>query len=136
MGPDGEKGASTAEDRIFGAEELQAAWEAFIGDKKPQATDMEQLILNRELVKKDAHQVAIVLTSALEISILERFEHELVNYLRRYLQNNQLQLEKEVQATTEQTNKLYTSTDKYEYMLQQNPDLKLLKERFGLDFEY
>jgi DNA polymerase-3 subunit gamma/tau len=97
---------------------------------------MEQLIHNRDLEKREDHKVAIVLRSTLEISILERFEHELIAFLRTELKNDHILLEKEVKEEDQQTRKLYTSADKYEYMLQQNPDLKLLKEQLGLDFEY
>ena len=97
---------------------------------------MEQLIFNRLLKIKEGFILELQLRSTLEISILERFEHELVNHLRSLLKNDQILIEKVVLEEEEQTRKLYTSADKYEYMVQQNPNLKLLKERLGLDFEY
>jgi DNA polymerase-3 subunit gamma/tau len=97
---------------------------------------MEQLIFNRELTLGDSNKVTLQLRSTLEISILERFEHEMIAFLRRKLNNDSILLEKEVLEEEEQSQKLYTSADKYEYMLTQNPDLKLLKDRLGLDFEY
>lgn len=120
----------------FDADKLKLVWEAFIDQRKNKASDMEQLILHRELQKQGAHDVVIILRSTLEISILERFEHDLIAYLRQELKNDQILLHKEVQEEEQQSKKLYTSADKYEYMAQQNPSLKLLKERLGLDFEY
>ena len=97
---------------------------------------MEQLILTRSLALTDSNEVIIQLRSTLEVSILERFEHEMIAFLRKQLKNDTIQLKKEIQEGEQQSQKLYTSADKYEFMVKQNPDLKLLKERLGLDFEY
>jgi DNA polymerase-3 subunit gamma/tau len=94
------------------------------------------LIFHREVKKSGETDVVIQLRSTLEISILERFEHDLITFFRKQLNNDHVLLKKEVEEEEQQTNKLYTSADKYEYMTKQNPDLKLLKERLGLDFEY
>ena len=50
---------------------------------------MEQLILTRQITKKDMNAL-IVLNSSLEIAILDRIEVELVNFLRETLSNDQL----------------------------------------------
>ena len=68
------------------------------------------------------------------MSFLERFESELVQYLREELKNDNLSLKKEV-AEIEVTNKLYTNKDIFEEMLRQNPKLQELKDRLGLDYE-
>jgi hypothetical protein len=84
---------------------------------------------------KDDHKVLLTLRSQLEVSILEKFEDELVPFLRNHLQNDHLRLVKQVdEGKTEQ--KLYTGQDKYHYMVSQNPVLKKLKEDLGLDFEF
>ena len=96
---------------------------------------MEQLLLSRPLTKEDENELVIHLSSALEISILERFEHDLITFLREKLSNDFIAIRKEVEENKEKE-QLYTSSDKYEYMSKINPKLKKLKERLGLDFEY
>lgn len=96
---------------------------------------MELLVLNRPLKKIGDHNVLISLASNLETNILERAEQGIVHYLRSELKNTMLLIEKEVKEQ-ETTKKLYTSKDKFEYMAEQNPMLKEMKERLGLDFEY
>lgn len=99
------------------------------------ASDTEKLVLERRLEKSEGHNVKIFLESQLEISILEKLEQDLIKYLRHTLDNTFIQLEKEV--TEQDTSKnLYTSKEKFEYMAQQNPALRELKDRLGLDFEY
>jgi DNA polymerase-3 subunit gamma/tau len=115
---------------------LDDAWKAFIAENSPKASEMEQLIYHRELKLLPEHKVAIILRSTLEISIMERFEHTMISFLRKHLKNDRILIEKEILEDQQQTQTLYTSSDKYDYMVEQNPNLKLLKEKLGLDFEY
>lgn len=95
---------------------------------------MELMVLNRSVTKKGECNVLLQLASALETSILDRFEDEAVQYLRKQLGNSKLRIEWEIQEV-EETKKLYTNKDKFEYLVSQNPALKELKERLGLDFD-
>ena len=115
--------------------ELQEAWKNFIElRKKKVVSEMEQLILTRQITKKDMNAL-IVLNSSLEIAILDRIEVELVNFLRKTLSNDQLIVHKEVKEDPKK-DKLYTSKDKYDFMVKEQPLLQKLKDKLGLDFEY
>ena len=115
--------------------ELQEAWKGFIElRKKKVVSEMEQLILTRQITKKDMNAL-IVLNSSLEIAILDRIEVELVNFLRKTLSNDQLIVHKEVKEDPKK-DKLYTSKDKYDFMVKEQPLLQKLKDKLGLDFEY
>ena len=115
--------------------ELQEAWKNFIElRKKKLISEMEQLILTRQITKKDMNAL-IVLNSSLEIAILDRIEVELVNFLRETLSNDQLIVHKEVKEDPKK-DKLYTSKDKYDFMVKEQPLLQKLKDKLGLDFEY
>lgn len=112
------------------------AWEEFRTlRKQAKASDMELMVLGRIMQKSPPHNALIRLGNALEASVLERFEDDAVQFLRKKLGNSLLRIDREVQET-ETSKKLYTSKDKYEYMITQNPALKELKERLGLDFDY
>ncbi len=99
------------------------------------AGDAEKLVLSRTLRKSGDSDLEIELGSRLEMSILEKFEPEFVQYFRDKLQNDLVMLKKAVQVH-EETQKLYTSQDKFEFMVKENPSLKALKDKLGLDFEY
>jgi DNA polymerase-3 subunit gamma/tau len=99
------------------------------------AGDTEQLVLSRDMVKSGEHNLLISLASQLEVSILERFDQDVVQFFRKKLSNTLIQLENHV-AVQNSSKKLYTSRDKFDHMVEQNPALKELKERLGLDFEY
>lgn len=135
-GPTDEENRKEKKKEYFDQEQLEEVWKEFRELRiNNGAGDMEQLLLSRELKIENENELIIFLNSALEISILERFEHELVIFLREKLQNDFINIEKEVKEE-EQKEKLYTSSDKYDYMAKQNPNLKKLKERLGLDFDY
>jgi DNA polymerase-3 subunit gamma/tau len=115
---------------------LQEAWEAFRQEKEESNIgEMERLILRRDVKLVDENILEIELNSNLELSILDRFEQELIVFFRNHLENDVFELRRQVREE-KQEKKLYTSTDKFNYMAEKNPALKLLKEKLGLDFEF
>jgi len=124
------------ETNAFDEAALQQVWLAYKKESEEKGvSDTEMLVLNRTVTKTGEHDVLIQLASSLEISILERQEQGIVQYFRKHLKNSLIQLQKAV-SEQEKSKKLYTSKEKYDYMVEQNPALKDLKERLGLDFEF
>lgn len=120
----------------FTEEQVLDAWSAYSQKRiKEGASDTEQLLFHRKMEKSGEHNVRLILESQLEVSILEKTEGEIVRFFRSALQNSLLQLEKVV-TEQETSRNLYTSKEKFEYMANQNPALRMMKERLGLDFEY
>ena len=68
-------------------------------------------------------------------AILDRIEADLVNFLREALSNDQLVLQKEIREDLKK-GKIFTSKDKYDFMVKEQPLLQKLKDKLGLDFEY
>ena len=119
----------------FTEDELQDAWKHFIElRKKKVVSEMEQLILTRQMTKKGMNAL-VMLNSPLEIAILDRIEVDLVNFLREALSNDKLVVQKEIREDSKKE-KIFTSKDKYDYMLKEQPLLQKLKDKLGLDFEY
>ena len=119
----------------FSQEDLQSAWKNF-GKEQTNLADTNRLILNREIRKGENHEVILHLTSSLEVSFLEKVETELVQFLRFKLRNDHITLKSEILKDDDDSKKLYTSRDIFDYMLKQNANLKDLKDRLGLDFDY
>lgn len=133
-GEDATKSVVDKKEELFTEEELQVTWKAF-SDLKSNAGDTERLILNKKVSKGNEHSVIIHLGSQLEVSFLEKIEVEMVQFLRTELSNDYITIKREI-LQEEESKKLYTSTDIFDYMVKQNPDLKDLKDRLGLDFDY
>ena len=124
-----------SKNEAFTEVELQDAWKHFIElRKKEVVSEMEQLILTRQMIKKGMNAF-IMLNSSLEIAILDRIEADLVNFLREALSNDQLVLQKEIREDLKK-GKIFTSKDKYDFMVKEQPLLQKLKDKLGLDFEY
>ncbi|WP_421764543.1 hypothetical protein [Ekhidna sp.] len=119
---------------VYSEDDLQRVWKAF-AEQKTDAGDTERLVLSKSVKKGENHSVVIMLGSQLEVSFLEKFDAELVQYFRAELQNDHIVIRTEI-AEIKDEKKLYTSTDIFDYMVKQNPDLKDLKDRLGLDFDY
>ena len=118
----------------FDQEALSRVWKAF-SESKQDAGDTDRLILNKEVKKSETHEIVMVLSSQLEVSFLEKIEVEMVQFLRTELQNDHVVIRREF-IQEEERKKLYTSKDIFEEMAKQNPSLKDLKDRLGLDFDY
>lgn len=62
-------------------------------------------------------------------------KHRLLNFLHSELQNTKIDIEVEVVESESNQNKLYTTKDKYEYLVQKNPILAKMKQQLNLDFD-
>ncbi|MEM9340878.1 MAG: hypothetical protein AAGA66_19240, partial [Bacteroidota bacterium] len=99
----------------FSEEELKNAWAKF-QNGRPEAGETEKLIMGREVKKGANYDVFVFLSSQLEASFLEKFDTELIQFLRNELNNDYLSIKTQV-AQQEETKKLYTSKDIYDYMV-------------------
>lgn len=59
---------------------------------------------------------------------------ELQNYFRRIYNNDSISVET-IKSTTTKTKRMFTDTDRYNYLCKKNPALAVLKQKFSLDFE-
>lgn len=67
--------------------------------------------------------------------MLQSIKADLLTFLRDTLSNSLIQLESEL--LQQQTRKIaYTNKEKFEALVEKNPLLKTLQEKFGLDPEF
>lgn len=76
------------------------------------------------------------ITSKLEESFTARFEQELTLFLRKELKNSEIVLKWTLNEVVDEKKKLYTGQDKFEALAEQNPLLRELKDRLGLDYDF
>ena len=60
--------------------------------------------------------------------------NEIKNYLRRELNNSNIEILVEI-TEAKISKKIYTETDRFNYLCEKNPVLSFLKQKFALDFE-
>jgi DNA polymerase-3 subunit gamma/tau len=83
----------------------------------------------------DNFLVELVIENKIQEDLLSSEKVDLLNYLRVELKNFDIDLQTRQMEQT-QKRRLYTSSEKYQHMLEKNPNLEELKRRFNLDLDY
>ena len=83
----------------------------------------------------DNFQIELIIENKIQENQFVNEKIDLLNFLRVQLQNFNVDI---VTKHIEQTNKkrLYTSTEKYQHMVEKNPNLEEFRKRFNLDLDY
>ncbi|MBN8826287.1 MULTISPECIES: DNA polymerase III subunit gamma/tau [unclassified Spirosoma] len=127
--------APTRPDKPFNFDELRDQWATFARLRRQQNDiTSEQVVLNRDLVL-DGTTIRITLDNTLQVDFLTELKPELLGYLRRELQNSQIQIEHQV-VIQEVKKMIYSSQDKYNYMAEKNPALHELRKVLNLEVDY
>ena len=80
-------------------------------------------------------QIELDIENKLQEDLLNLEKVDLLNFLRTELKNFSIDLKtKQIEQT--QKKRLYTSTEKYQHMLEKNPNLDEFRKRFNLDLDF
>lgn len=80
-------------------------------------------------------KIELVIENKIQHELLNTEKVDLLNFLRTELQNFGIELVTKI-AESDSRKRLYTSTEKYEHMLEKNPKLEEFKQRFNLDLDF
>lgn len=82
----------------------------------------------------ESNRVVLMVSNPLQEDDVIAVKNEIRNYLKKELNNSEIQIETEIiQIITEK--RMYTDSDRFNYLCEKNPALGLLKHKFSLDFE-
>lgn len=81
------------------------------------------------------NRVIITLLNPVQETMLNNIKSELTTFLRENLRNTTILVTGELNETDDKK-MMYTSRDKFEFLLEKNPILRELKERLGLDTDF
>jgi len=112
---------------------LKKAWNEFAELKKNQLAEYQ--LLKRGFILKD-NKITITLSNEIEEPFLAGMRTSLIAYLRDKLSNSSLLVIGVMQTIETSRPMIYTNKEKFDYLLDKNPALKELQERFGLDADY
>lgn len=122
-------------DKPFRLDELQDAWATFARIRRQQNDiTSEQVVLNRELTLEGT-TIHLTLDNTLQVDFLTELKPELLTYLRKELQNSQIQIEHQV-VIQEVKKMIYSSQDKFNFLAEKNPLLHELRKVLNLDVDY
>jgi DNA polymerase III subunit gamma/tau len=125
------------ETRPFTTEQAQAALTSYA--EKLIAGGRKQLALSitfHPAVVKENHVIEITVENAIQSGELQENLHDLLSYLKQQLMNGAIRINIMVNETEGIGNAAYTPAEKYQQMVQKNPELNKLKQQFDLELDY
>jgi translation elongation factor EF-Ts len=116
----------------FTEQQLRSVWEEFAEQRKKFQAEFQ--LLAQPYILQD-NRVILHLLSPVQDTMLNNIKNELTTHLRERLKNSAILVVGEL-TETDDKKMMYTSRDKFEFLLERNPVLKELKERLGLDTDF
>jgi hypothetical protein len=108
-------------------------WYAYARRLKTAGKMSEYSLLNQDIVLADT-TIVIKLVNAVQQDILAEIKEDLMAYLRQTLQCPALEL-KGVVVPLEKNTKPYTAQEKFKYLVEKYPDLRILQEKLSLEVQ-
>lgn len=117
----------------FTFDELMVLWKQYTQKvKEENKINFYTILTTNEPVLTKPNEITVLITNLAQESILQNELVEFLNFLRTRLKNFELGIvTKKVESKIE--NRLYTSIEKYHYLVEKNPKLEDLRKRFNLD---
>jgi DNA polymerase-3 subunit gamma/tau len=119
----------------FSEDQLKIQWENYASQLKRDGKDNECNLMAQHYELKDNNLIIIHINNSLEQDILLRFKTDLLMFLKNQLNNDLIKIDTELKEKDE-SDKIYTNTDKFNHLAKKNPNLIKLKSKFGLDTEF
>lgn len=120
----------------FNAGKVQAVLEDVIFTFKEQGKNMEISILKQPF-EVTGEKILFLLNGEIQKDIFSKIRQEITLLIRKGLQNHSVDLSFEIKEdAVSPSQKLYTSTDKLNYLREKSPALKELQQRFGLETDF
>jgi DNA polymerase III subunit gamma/tau len=123
------------QNKSFTLDELQVVWDRLIKDLENRKRFSEYVILNRKFTL-DGTTIHLEVDNEIQTDLLTiSLRTEVLNYLRKELQNSTIHLEVVVSKEEAKT-MIYTQADKFKFMAEKNPALHDFRSILGLDYDY
>jgi DNA polymerase-3 subunit gamma/tau len=117
---------------VFTFAQLKVYWERYANKVKEEGKINIYTLLTSNEPILDNDEITVIIENKIQESILQDELVYFLNYLRPELKNFNLRIvTKKVER--ELKNRLYTSIEKYQYMVQKNPQLEEMRKQFNLD---
>jgi DNA polymerase-3 subunit gamma/tau len=112
---------------------LKEAWSVYAEQKKNLPAEYQ--LLTQPITLHDK-KIIMQLAHPVQETMLNNLKTEITGFLREKLKNNSITLFGELMATEDIKKMIYTNREKLDHLIEKNPLLKELKERFNLDTDF
>lgn len=121
-----------SQDEAYTEADMYRVWHEFIAQlNKGSLSFMKERKLNNT-----NHKISVIFASNHERSLCEEHRLNALQYFRINLKNTQINFDFEVDATLIPETKSLSVEDKFNKMVEQNPDLATLRQLLELEIEY
>lgn len=116
----------------FTFEQLTTKWNEFLG----QIADRPNLLSTLSNVPElaEGNKLILKIGNSVQEEDVRQIKPELVNWLRKELRNSSIELVQVIEKM-ESVRNIFSDSEKLKMMMEKNPELMELKQRFNLDFK-
>ncbi|MBC6988126.1 DNA polymerase III subunit gamma/tau [Hymenobacter sp. BT491] len=115
---------------------LQRVWNELKEERRAQDKMSEYTVLNRPVAADEQHVIQLVVDNPIQVDQFNELRIDFLGELRRRTGYPRLSINVVVAEQTDTKRKLYTSSDKFEYLAEKFPMLREMKNRLGLDADF
>ncbi|MEA3443522.1 MAG: hypothetical protein U9R19_02215 [Bacteroidota bacterium] len=123
------------EEKKFSPEELKISWLQFAEKQKIDEPRLYSLLITNTPEIKDDFVLQFSLANRSQESHFNEIKYKLLQFLKKELRNDNIEFDLEVVDNSEQDNKLYTTKDRYDYLVKKNPALANMRQQLTLDID-
>jgi DNA polymerase-3 subunit gamma/tau len=118
------------------ADLLQRVWQELAEERRAQDRMSEYWVLNRPVTANAEHNIELAVDNPIQVDQFNEMRVEFLAELRRRTGHPRLTVQPVVTAAAPTAKKLYTATDKFEYLAERFPALREAKQRLGLEADF
>ena len=115
---------------------LHRVWTELAEERRTQDRMSEFWVLNRPVAANAEHVIELAVDNPIQVDQFNEMRVEFLAELRRRTGNARLNVQPVLNTAAPTTKRLYTSTDKFEYLAERFPALRDAKQRLGLEAEF
>ena len=115
---------------------LQRAWKEIAEERRAQDRMSEYWVLNREVTANAEHSIELAVDNPIQIDQFNEMRVEFLAELRRRTGHPRLNVQPVLTEAAPTAKRLYTTSDKFEYLAERFPALREAKQRLGLEADY
>ncbi|MDB5235901.1 MAG: polymerase subunit gamma/tau, partial [Hymenobacter sp.] len=115
---------------------LQRVWQELAEERRAQDRMSEYWVLNRPVTANGEHNIELAVDNPIQVDQFNDMRVEFLAELRRRTGHPRLTVQPVVTTAAPTAKKLYTTSDKFEYLAERFPALREAKQRLGLEADY
>jgi DNA polymerase-3 subunit gamma/tau len=115
---------------------LQRVWREIADERRAQDRMSEYFLLNRPVSANEEHQIELEVDNPIQVDLFNEIRTEFLGELRRRTKHPRLNVQVSMAVAAPSAKKLYTASDKFDYLAEKFPALLEAKQRLGLESDF